>query len=528
MSTTSASTTAQRSKRRRESPVNWDLFYGGNNPADVIVIDDTPPPQAPRNGYTDREDPRYPTSKRRRATEQRSQQQYRQPVYDDHAYLQSAQNAYYRQPVGYLAPVAPVYPAAYYNGGTAAYYPAYVAAPVYAPQPQPPAPKRQRRTVQYTPSTPAKITDVYVRPINEPVTSNTLITDTEGHYIPVAQASLTTRYKIMNILGQGTFGKVVKCWDRTHQKYVAIKVIRAVQKYRDASKVELRVLKTLRERDPDNLHRCIHLRDCFDFRNHICIVTDLLGISVFDFLKLNSFIPFPPSHIQLFGKQLVDAVNFLHSLGLIHTDLKPENILLVNSEYREVQYQAKRGSAYKTRKILLNTEIRLIDFGSATFDDEYHSNVVSTRHYRAPEIIFGTGWSYACDMWSIGCILVEFHTGEALFQTHDNLEHLAMMEQICGKVPSRVKDKVQRSKDGSKFFGRDGKLDYPNDDTTRQSRKYVKAVKPLDHIIPPKTSLNQRFLDLLDRIFDYDTTTRIPAAEALKHAYFYTPVPEGE
>ena len=78
----------------------------------------------------------------------------------------------------------------------------------------------------------------------------------------------------------------------------------------------------------------------------------------------------------------------------------------------------------------MSPDIRLIDFGSATFHDEYHSSVVSTRHYRAPEIILGLGWSYPCDIWSIGCILVEFFTGDALFQTHDNLEHLAMMEAV--------------------------------------------------------------------------------------------------
>lgn len=96
------------------------------------------------------------------------------------------------------------------------------------------------------------------------------------------------------------------------------------------------------------------------------------------------------------------------------------------------------------RKVLLNPEIRLIDFGSATFDDEYHSSVVSTRHYRAPEIILNLGWSFPCDIWSIGCILVEFFTGDALFQTHDNLEHLAMMEAVCNsKIDKEIVDKVR-------------------------------------------------------------------------------------
>lgn len=112
----------------------------------------------------------------------------------------------------------------------------------------------------------------------------------------------------------------------------------------------------------------------------------------------------------------------------------------------------------KQKRILRNTDIRLIDFGSATFENEYHSSVVSTRHYRAPEIILGElhslschsgrqlipvglPWSYPCDMFSIGCILVEFYTGDALFQTHDNLEHLAMMELVMGKMPARMLEK---------------------------------------------------------------------------------------
>jgi serine/threonine protein kinase len=129
----------------------------------------------------------------------------------------------------------------------------------------------------------------------------------------------------------------------------------------------------------------------------------------------------------------------LHDLNLIHTDLKPENILLCENSYQTFTYNRSIPSSStatqrssRHRKVLLNPEIRLIDFGSATFQDEYHSSVVSTRHYRAPEIILNLGWSYPCDIWSIGCILVEFFTGDALFQTHDNLEHLAMMEAVCG------------------------------------------------------------------------------------------------
>lgn len=176
--------------------------------------------------------------------------------------------------------------------------------------------------------------------------------------------------------------------------------------------------------------------------------------------------------------------------------------------------------------MLLDTEIRLIDFGSATFQDEYHSGVVSTRHYRAPEIILGLGWSFPCDIWSIGCILVEFFTGDALFQTHDNLEHLAMMENVVDRkidahLIQQVNKMAQRSggNAAAKYFKR-LKLDYPQQDTTRASRRFVKAMKKLHDIIPSNNSFCRNFLDLLHRIFVYDPADRITAKQALQHPWF--------
>jgi len=81
----------------------------------------------------------------------------------------------------------------------------------------------------------------------------------------------------------------------------------------------------------------------------------------------------------------VISLTVLHDNHLTHTDLKPENILLNESSY-DVEY-----SSYYERneKVLSKSDITVIDFGSATFDDEHHSTIVSTRHYRAPEVILG-------------------------------------------------------------------------------------------------------------------------------------------
>jgi dual-specificity kinase len=97
----------------------------------------------------------------------------------------------------------------------------------------------------------------------------------------------------------------------------------------------------------------------------------------------------------------------LHDRQLVHTDLKPENILLLANGYDKEPVAP--GSKHTTR-VPVSSAIRLIDFGSATWETQYHSSVVSTRHYRAPEVILGMPWSYPCDSWSVGCILIELLT----------------------------------------------------------------------------------------------------------------------
>ncbi|MCO5565263.1 hypothetical protein L7F22_018936 [Adiantum nelumboides] len=344
------------------------------------------------------------------------------------------------------------------------------------------------------------------------------IDDSEGHFIVREGDYVTERYRISSLLGQGTFGKVVKCKDLNGTGEVAIKIIRAVQKYTDAAQIEIRVLRTLRENDPTNRYKCIHLLNTFTYRNHVCIVSELLGQSVFDFLKDNDFNPFPPLHIWHFAKQLLRSVAFLHSLGLVHTDLKPENILLVHNKFSLVPTTWRPNS--RKKRVLEDCDIRLIDFGSATFNEEYHSQVVSTRHYRAPEIILQMGWSYPCDAWSIGCILIEFYTGEALFQTHDNLEHLAMMEAVLGPMPDDFRRKAETYRP---TYFKTGRLDFPNSTTNRQSRKFVKAMKALDDTVvsPQRFAKHDKcFKSLLKKLLTFDPNQRIRVSDALKHPYF--------
>ncbi|OAY65965.1 Serine/threonine-protein kinase AFC1 [Ananas comosus] len=234
--------------------------------------------------------------------------------------------------------------------------------------------------------------------------------DKDGHYVFAIGENLTPRYRILSKMGEGTFGQVVECWDLETKETVAIKIVRSLQKYREAAMIEIDVLQKLAKHDFTGT-RCVQIRNWFDYRNHICIVFEKLGPSLYDFLRKNSYRSFPIDLVRELGRQILESVAFMHDLRLIHTDLKPENILLVSSDcirvpdYKVLSRSAKGGSFFKN--LPKSSAIKLIDFGSTTFEHQDHSYVVSTRHYRAPEVILGLGWNYPCDLWSVGCILVE-------------------------------------------------------------------------------------------------------------------------
>lgn len=352
--------------------------------------------------------------------------------------------------------------------------------------------------------------------------------DKDGHLQYELGESLTPRYKILAKLGEGTFGRVLECWDRVEKEYCAVKVIRNIQKYRDAAVIEIDVLEATMRADPEGKRHCVQMKHWFDFRGHICMVFEKLGLSLYDFLRKNHYQPFSIDMVQAFGRQLLEAVSFLHELALIHTDLKPENVLLQDAKYVRMPVSPK---SKHTKRVPVSEQIKLIDFGSATFQDQYHSTVVSTRHYRAPEVILGLGWSYPCDLWSVGCILIELLTGDALFQTHENLEHLAMMEAVLGKLPATMIKRCDRH--SQKYFRKSHsmpELDWPDGASTRDSvravRKMMKLKENVEGVV--EGLFAQNFIHLLSGLLTYEPNERMTARDALKHPFFQQRLPTEE
>lgn len=122
--------------------------------------------------------------------------------------------------------------------------------------------------------------------------------DAEGHLVYRNGDVLDNRYEVTKTIGQGTFGKVVACRDRIRGKKVAVKIIKNIEKYRVAAKIEIRVLRHIRDVAESGADLCVKLLDWFDYYGHICLTFDLLGLSVFDFLKENGYHPYPLDHVR--------------------------------------------------------------------------------------------------------------------------------------------------------------------------------------------------------------------------------------
>jgi dual-specificity kinase len=350
----------------------------------------------------------------------------------------------------------------------------------------------------------------------------------DGHFVVKLGANIGAvnpstgkrRFKLLSKLGKGTFGTVLEVWDRNVRDYRAMKVIRRMDKYFRAAKYEIKVLESLRLCDPSNSWGFIRLEEAFVLNGHACMLFEHFGVSVFEFLKLNEFRGFRMDCLQHVAFQLIRSVAFIHSLGLIHTDLKPENMLFEERQYWTVD---RPGDAlFENDYIILKQHLmRVIDFGSATFNEDHHADIISTRQYRAPEVILGLRWSFPADMWSVGCILYELLAGRALFQTHDDLEHLAMMEMCRGPCPcymiqsadKQVKKNWNQLKKTLNWPGKGG-------NRVEGSESRVGRMNALQKMVGTEDASHRALGNLIRRCLMYDPEQRITALEALQHPFF--------
>jgi len=125
-------------------------------------------------------------------------------------------------------------------------------------------------------------------------------------------------------------------------------------------------------------------------------------------------------------------------------------------------------------------------------------------------VILNVGWGTPSDLWSIGCILVELYQGELLFATHDNIEHLALIEQVVGPFPRRMLKRANNLELVNEAFDSNGahRMVLP-----AEKLAYVKQTAPLESIAYYE---DEWFLQLLRRILIIDPDERYQAQQLLR------------
>ncbi|CAG9325996.1 unnamed protein product [Blepharisma stoltei] len=296
------------------------------------------------------------------------------------------------------------------------------------------------------------------------------------------------RYEILEYLGSGTFGRVLKCFDHKLDEPVAIKIMKKNPKHQKQGESEAKFLEILQRADPEDSKNIIRMKERFMFRGYFCIVTELFSINLYQFLRKNSFQGVSMTLLKRIAIQLLIALKHIHSQGLIHCDIKPENVLL--------KQEGK-------------SSIKIIDFGNACEKNLVFHTYVQSRIYRSPEVVLGRKYNCKIDIWSLGCMLVELYQGTPLFPCENEQDLLRRIVIAIGLPSVSFLRSCSRK---NIYFTPDYKLIRVKEN----KRSYCPSPRTLLQILEGADS---DFSSFIERCLTWDPQDRITAEEALSHQW---------
>ncbi|KAK1398491.1 Mitogen-activated protein kinase [Heracleum sosnowskyi] len=280
-------------------------------------------------------------------------------------------------------------------------------------------------------------------------------------------------------IGRGAYGIVCSIMNTETNEMVAIKKIaNAFDNYMDAKRT-LREIKLLRHLDHENIMAMTDVipppvRRQF---NDVYIAVELMDTDLHQVIRSPQALS--EEHCQYFLYQLLRGLKYIHSANIIHRDLKPSNLLL-NS----------------------NCDLKICDFGLArpNTEDEFMTEYVVTRWYRAPELLLNSSdYTAAIDVWSVGCIYMELMIRQPLFPGKDQMNQLRLLTELLGS-PTEADLGFVRNEESRRAI-----LQLP-----QHPRLSLRRLYPQVHPLA---------IDLVDKMLTFDPSKRITVVEALSHPY---------
>jgi len=264
------------------------------------------------------------------------------------------------------------------------------------------------------------------------------------------------------VLGQGKYGTVRRCIDRTTGQHYAVKSVRKSEPSVKPADLR-REISLLQAMKHDSI---IQLRDVYEDSKYVHLVTDLCtGGELFDKIvekassdsenqATNCFEEAEASRILF---QILTAVSYMHKAGVVHRDIKPENILFETKD--------------------ADSPVMIIDFGLARQHSSFEGpmkSVVGTPYYVAPEVLRKC-YDKSCDLWSVGVIAYIMLCGYPPFNGLDNAEtHKSILR---GRYRFASEDWRGTSREARDFIQRMLKMDTRRRMTVEQALQHPFIVK---------------------------------------------------
>ncbi|XP_045770226.1 cyclin-dependent kinase 1 [Maniola jurtina] len=279
-------------------------------------------------------------------------------------------------------------------------------------------------------------------------------------------------------IGEGTYGVVYKGKNKQTGQFVAMKKIRLDSEDEGIPSTAIREISLLKELDHPNI---VKLEDVLMEEARLYLIFEFLSMDLKKYMdSLGSGKFMEPSLVKSYLYQINSAILYCHKRRILHRDLKPQNLLIDKS----------------------SGIIKVADFGLGRafgVPVRVYTHEVVTLWYRAPEVLLGSQ-RYSCpvDIWAIGCIFAEMSSKKPLFQGDSEIDQLFRIFRMLRTPTEEIWPGVSSLPDYKPTF--------PNW-TTLNLHNHVQ-------------NLEERGVDLLQKMLVYDPMCRISARDVPQHGYF--------